>query len=709
MKKNIYKVFFLYLVICCTKAQSQEAVISVKAYNFDLTNKIPSSLINPKEVGKSLAGSVCSNLMYHVNGIDHIVNILGGTKEGPGIHFINKNGKWEFENYYTDVLMDGARSYSFLDSNGNFAYSSSGSEEIQPWPLGHIVQVRTVGEKLKWQQVSLHRAHYDNLSCGDLNNDGLPDIATMHMGTDGKGWYGVDGILTYTQNVTGTFSESRELVSESSQWGDNTWPGVHHNGAVLIADIMGDKRPELIRADYSSTPNAPSDRYSFAIYKFNQNINKYQFVKTPKELGSFSILTQGATSMKDADFNNDGYRDLAIATEGQLSNGRDDGIVQVWFNNGNGDFTPGQAIVCDSDSIQFREFEVADVNNDGNIDIILHAGGGKLVIGQPPYTDGFFTNLKYSIWINRGGYFSTISNDLKLSKFTVPTGIPPQTMALKGFFINSKLRFFGYNTNCNTTNGCNVDTTNAFYLYDATITFCNYLAKPKFSTNKFSLCSNDSLKISITNINKGDTIKWYFGTKSDLTNVNNKTFTDSTKLFVTRTDSLGCMISSDTIQITKYTIPSPPTISRDADNNLVASMNGITWYKDGVKIADTTQKFKPTTNGLYTATTTQNGCTSSISQSYYYLTSSLINLSTGEYFKISPNPTSGDISIDYKLNTTKDLYITINDINGKAIISNQKIRPGNKVNLRGLISGSYVVVVKEKDGRLITTQKIVKE
>ena len=53
-------------------------------------------------------------------------------------------------------------------------------------------------------------------------------------------------------------------------------------------------------------------------------------------------------------------------------------------------------------------------------------------------------------------------------------------------------------------------------------------------------------------INKGDTLKWYYGTKSDLTNVSNKTFTDSTKLFVTRTDSLGCVISSDTIQIKKY-------------------------------------------------------------------------------------------------------------------------------------------------------------
>ena len=37
-------------------------------------------------------------------------------------------------------------------------------------------------------------------------------------------------------------------------------------------------------------------------------------------------------------------------------------------------------------------------------------------------------------------------------------------------------------------------------------------------------------KLTVTNINKGDTLKWYFGSKSDLTNVSNKTFLDTKKL-----------------------------------------------------------------------------------------------------------------------------------------------------------------------------------
>jgi len=697
----------LLLVKVSIFSSAQEAVISVQAFHFDLTNKIPSSIFDPKTIGNSLGGSVCSNLMYHANGVDHIVNILGGDKPGPGIHFIKKNGKWEFENYYTDVLMDGARSYSFFDTNGNFAYSNHGSESIFPWPLGEVVSVNTIGEKLKWKKVSLHRAHYDNLSCGDLNNDGLSDIAAMHMGTDGKGWYGVAGILTYTQNSDGNFVENRDIISDPSQWGDNTWPGTHHNGAVLIADIMGDKRPEIMTADYGFNPSSPSDRYSIAIFKYNESIKKYQFSKTPTQLGVFSNLSQGATSMKSADLNNDGLNDIVVATEGNLPNGRSGGIVQIWYNKGNGDLKPDQAIVCDADSIGFREFELADVNDDNKIDIILHAGGGELVIGKPPYNDGFFTNLKYSIWLNRGQYFSTISNDLKLSKFTLPTGISPQTTALKGFYINNKLRFFGYNRNC-TDKSCNVDTTNGFFLYDATISFCNKIVKPTFNTSKYSFCTGDSLKLSVTNVNKGDTLKWYFGSKSDLLNVSNKTFTDSTKLYVTRTDSVGCIISSDTIQINKFSIPSAPSLSRDTSNNLVANINGLTWYKDGTKITDTTQKIKPTSNGYYTATSTQNGCTSALSTSYYYLTTAISYLSYDEYFKISPNPTSGDIYLNYNIRSFKDIYINIIDVAGRSIIRNKKVSNGSKISLGSSVKGNYIIQVKDKTGRLLVTEKVIK-
>lgn len=124
---------------------------------------------------------------------------------------------------------------------------------------------------------------------------------------------------------------------------------------------------------------------------------------------------------------------------------------------------------------------------------------------------------------------------------------------------------WSFGANINRTLGfCNGSspggTINGDYYSPTLVHTINTLVKPTFNTLNYSFCSGDSLKLSITNINNGDALKWYYGTKSDLTNISNKTFKDSTKLFVTRTDSLGCVISSDTVFITKNTLPALPTV-----------------------------------------------------------------------------------------------------------------------------------------------------
>jgi hypothetical protein len=318
-------------------------------------------------------------------------------------------------------------------------------------------------------------------------------------------------------------------------------------------------------------------------------------------------------------------------------------------------------------------------------------------IDRKYYIDGSAT-LGYYYKLNKGKFDKTIINDIRHF-----TGRKLDSTYLKEMQI---VKFPNYIVNKNALLLFDFwDIKRTAIIYQAS---CKGIVKPTFSNTKFSFCTNDSLKLTINNVNKGDTLKWYFGTKSDLTNVANKTFTDSTKLFVTRTDSVGCIISSDTIQITKNSIPTSPALTRDTDNNLVANINGITWYKDGAKIADTTQKIKPTSNGNYTATTTQNGCTSSASANYYYLTSAVANLSGDEYFKVSPNPTNGEIYLNYNIRSTKDVYINVIDMGGRTIISNRKLTSGSKINLGSSFKGSCIIQVKDKAGRLLTTEKLIK-
>lgn len=609
--------------------------------------------------------------------------------------------------------MDGARSYSMMDST-TFVYSSTGNENVDPWPLGDVVVVKTINDTLKWSRISLDKGHYDNCSSGDINNDGLIDVVTMHMGTNSMRngnhdyWWGIDGMIPYTQNPDGSFSENQNIISDPNQWGDNTWPGNHSAGAVLVANVMNDNKPEIILADYGFNPSSPSIRYNFAIFGFNEIIKKYQYIKSPKDLGIFSNYSQGATSMKAADFNKDGQLDIAIATEGSLENGKPGGVVQIWLNKENGDFTPDQKIICDPDSVSIREFEIGDVNKDGWDDIILNGGSGFAVVGGGMGA-GAYVNLGPLIWLNNKGQLEPFSEQLQVNKFSLPQFIGGPIMnPVKAFYIDGKFSFMGFQRGCNLER-CNVDTTNNFNLYEFSVIFCDKEKKPLFNTTQNSFCTGDSLKLTITNVNKGDSLKWYYGNKSDISNVVNKIFNDSLKIYVTRTDSIGCIYSSDTIQLKKYAIPGSPSLVRDTANNIVASINGITWYKDGVKIADTTQKIKPTTNGIYTATTTQNGCTSILSQGYNYLTNAIANLPNGEYFKISPNPTSGELNINFRISSTKDVYISVMDINGRAVLLNKIIESESKVNLGSISKGNYIIQVKDKTGKLLFSQKIIKD
>ena len=693
----------IILILLPISIFSQTQVVNkLKSKEFNIN--IPNLKAGQYGLGGGVEG-VAGPVLYKVGNIEHIIQNSADSLS-PALHFTRENnGEWEFENYYEDGAVTGAfRNYSFMDSLGTIAFASHGSEAMQPWPYGDLLFMQTKGKQLKWFRLNKIKSFYHSVGTGDLNKDGLIDIVGLHMGSNTnvwENWPGISNIDPWLRTSDTTFTQSRNIATDSN-WIINPVGG----GAVLVSDIDRDNIPEIIKGDYGNSGNLPFKRYSISIFKRDENKNKYYFYKTTEKLGIFENKNQGATSLKPADFNNDGHIDLAIATEGYPTT-----YIQIWNGNSKGDFQPGQIISYNDtakgfpdSSNTFREFEIMDFDNDGWQDIVVHPFhyGSKFRIQPGPINNttnpkgwlGKGITLNHSIWRNHNGEFKSLENNIPF------LDIYPAFM--KGFTIDNKLRFFGFE------NKYNPSTPNKFILHDVTITFCKDLIKPRFNTSNFSFCSGDSLKLSVTNMNKGDTLKWYSGTKSDLTNVANKTFTDSTKLYVTRTDSVGCVISSDTIQLSKIAKPSSPNLSRDTENNLVANINGITWYKDGVKITDTTQKIKPTSNGNYTATTTQNGCTSAASANYYYLTSAVANLTSGEYFKVSPNPTDGEIYLNYNVRSTKEVYINVVDMSGRTIINNRKVNSGNKLNLGSSMKGNYIIQVKDKTGRLLTTEKLIK-
>ena len=231
----------------------------------------------------------------------------------------------------------------------------------------------------------------------------------------------------------------------------------------------------------------------------------------------------------------------------------------------------------------------------------------------------------------------------------------------------------------------------------------------------FAYCQNqtaDSLRATATT---GNTLVWYGvnesgGTPSFLAPIPSTTNTGTQNYFVSqKINSTGCEGPRSKIIITIKSNPVAPTLSRDTANYLVASNNNISWYKDGVQLSDTTQKFKPTTGGSYAVKTTQNGCISSLSSAYYFLVTDIINLSSSEFIKLSPNPFSNQLNFDFLVKGYHRLNVEVFDIGtGAKLASQENLTAGMPIYLGALSSGTYLVKVSSTDNKIFQQFKMVK-
>jgi hypothetical protein len=117
--------------------------------------------------------------------------------------------------------------------------------------------------------------------------------------------------------------------------------------------------------------------------------------------------------------------------------------IEIWTNNGNGDFSYNNLRLEHTfNNLQFREFEVADIDGDGWLDIILNASAGKqFKSANFGSADLYLNNL---IWKNNKGTFEKLAKEQKISFSQVPT-------YLKAFVINNKLKFIGIRGNLDGT------------------------------------------------------------------------------------------------------------------------------------------------------------------------------------------------------------------------------------------------------------------
>ncbi len=158
-------------------------------------------------------------------------------------------------------------------------------------------------------------------------------------------------------------------------------------------------------------------------------------------------------------------------------------------------------------------------------------------------------------------------------------------------------------------------------------------------------------------------------------------------------------------------IPDQPKIIRDINNNLVSSsITGNQWYADNQTILTgiTLQFYKPITVGYYSVNVTVNGCTSPMSDKYYYLVTALNNLSTEATIKLYPNPVKNQFTVNYLVQGVTKASLEITDEFGRKLMVIKNVKSGDQIDVSSLTGGVYFVKTYSDNGKLNNTTRILK-
>jgi uncharacterized repeat protein (TIGR01451 family) len=199
---------------------------------------------------------------------------------------------------------------------------------------------------------------YSAMRSGDFNGDGKRDVVVL--ATDGVQGGPPPRHLIALGNGDGTFTVPLALTPQRSGWG-----GIN----AAVADFTGDGVPDIAVMLYlGGTANTALEVWR------NDWAATSNFVPVGSVIDIQSGVLNSSTGMVAVDFNKDGKNDLIVHRFN--ASGGDD--VLLFKGNGDGTFQ-SPAVIASDLNVVLSDFAVADVNGDGNMDLVSIGGYGAAV------------------------------------------------------------------------------------------------------------------------------------------------------------------------------------------------------------------------------------------------------------------------------------------------------------------------------------------
>jgi hypothetical protein len=211
-----------------------------------------------------------------------------------------------------------------------------------------------------------YNVNVHGMAVGDLNGDGLPDIAVTQS----------NGVAVLLNNGSGVFGTA-------AYYDDTLCCGNAGDLGIAIGDVNGDNKNDIV---ISSAPNG------YIMLYLNQGNGAFAASGTVAELGVYSSWL-----VNMADINGDKKLDLVVTDS--------TGEVHLFYGKGDGSFTTGPVYPVQVWEANPDNVVLADFNGDGALDLFKPISGtswdGQVTLGRGDGT--FQTNPAYGWGISGFG------------------------------------------------------------------------------------------------------------------------------------------------------------------------------------------------------------------------------------------------------------------------------------------------------------------